>query len=62
MSEHSDGTQHRFFIFETKVAFEKFDSSAHPDNDLYERIEYAILGCNCGEVIKRKIKSEEDTA
>jgi hypothetical protein len=50
--------EHKFFLFETKAAFEPIDLGTGHD-DIYQRIEYAIMACNCGEVIKRKVKNEE---
>jgi len=52
---------HKFFLFETRQAFEpfQFETNIQHTPQLYQRIEYAVLSCNCGEVIKRKVKSEE---
>jgi hypothetical protein len=66
--------EHKFFIFDVRSNYELFNpplkwieeySDALLDlygelDQLYKKTEYAVLGCNCGEVIKQKIKREED--
>jgi hypothetical protein len=56
--------EHKFYLFETKMAFEPIISKLLTDysskaglasGELYQRVEYAISGCSCGVVTKRKI-------
>lgn len=58
---------HKFFLFETKATFELYDYKAENPNleyasglpgELYQRIEYAILACGCGEVIRTKVRKD----
>jgi hypothetical protein len=54
---------HKFYLHDTKMAFEPYvipDFESEPPEGLYHRVEYAILACNCGKVIKSKIDSQED--
>ena len=63
--------EHKFFIFQVKADFEPLpvemvdvDNDGKYTNvnkDLYRRVEYATLGCNCSEVIKRKVKNGDET-
>lgn len=55
----SSGDMHRYFIFKTEVAYEKCGAMAIRGlmRDVFEKVEYAILGCNCGSVIKERVKS-----
>ena len=50
----SPGGSHRYFIFKTGTEF-----VAATDDDkygmLYAKQEYAVLGCNCGAVVKRTV-------
>lgn len=50
--------EHRFFLSTTKKEFEYDHTEAGVD--FYVMTEYAWLGCNCGEVIKTKVKKQED--
>jgi hypothetical protein len=43
---------HKFFVFKTYEAFEPL----HNDVTLYEKVEYAVLGCNCSAVVKMRVK------
>jgi hypothetical protein len=54
---------HRYFIFksiEVFVPFKTPENWAAWDTDkfvqLYQRIEYATMGCNCGSAIKTEVK------
>ena len=49
---------HKFFMFETKSAFEPIINLGVGNPQLYERNEYAILACNCSEVKKIRIVEE----
>lgn len=49
---------HNWRLIETKTAFEPFTD--HELSELYLRIEWAILACGCGEVMKRRIKSADE--
>ncbi len=65
-NEHHDGTSHRFFLFETKTTFEPYAIDNEIVNvasePLYLKVDYAILSCNCGEVIRRKVRKEDHDA
>lgn len=51
------GDQHRYFIWQTKNEFEPFNGGdPNTGAQLFVKIEYAILGCNCGSAIKKRIK------
>jgi hypothetical protein len=67
--------EHKFFIYETKMAFEPFVLNLPPMDDkeyikfwqavsaalpanLYERVEYVVLGCSCGNVIRKRMVTE----
>lgn len=64
------GDFHRYFIFETKNGYEPIQVEVVTGvkagilsregttelRTLYEKVEYAVLGCNCGSVIKQKVK------
>lgn len=61
----STGDMHRYFIFKTEVVFEPWapvmsdlEKALLPDMPalLFVKKEYAILGCNCGSVIKKVVK------
>lgn len=56
---------HKYFIFKTAEIFEPLgldtgDGTKVPakfsDKPVYVKTEYAILGCNCGSVIKKEVK------
>jgi hypothetical protein len=49
---------HKFYLFETKSAFEPVDGSV--GEQYYIRAEYATLFCNCGEAIKTRIKPKDE--
>lgn len=59
----SDTGNHRYFIFKVVEVFEPFKM---PENwaawkkdrivQLYEKVEYAISGCNCGSAVKQRVK------
>lgn len=55
----SDGN-HRYFVFKTAEVFVPQDPERTGQTDvtttLYEKIEQAVLGCNCGSVIKRVVQ------
>lgn len=46
--------EHRYFIFKTYDCYEPFEKQKVLQT--YIKIEYAILGCNCGSVIKMKVQ------
>lgn len=67
----NDNGNHRYFIFRVVEVFEPIglddlDIDMHlvelfelyKGSTLYEKIEYAISGCNCGSSIKQKVKNE----
>lgn len=47
--------EHRYFIFKTFEAFEP-TVVGQGGVQLYEKTEYAVLGCNCGSVVKEEVK------
>lgn len=57
----SDTGNHRYFIFKTFETYEPvLNTPIINDNpqwgrELYEKKEYATLGCNCGSVVKQMI-------
>ncbi len=53
--------KHRYFIFKTFETHELIDPAYYTvatiiTIPIYQKMEYALLGCNCGTVIKRVIK------
>lgn len=68
----TDNGNHRYFIFKVVEVFEPYkftpinvivndeeiDVWDHVENipTIYEKVEYAISGCNCGSSIKQKVK------
>lgn len=59
MSYESSEHEHRYFIFKTYDSYVPQDPERTSQSDvtitLYQKIEYAILGCNCGSVIKKEV-------
>ena len=66
--------EHKYFIHEVRTAFEPVVPPVEPitdeaatvceyikAHDLYERVEYAVLGCNCGSVIKQRVKQAKES-
>jgi hypothetical protein len=53
----NDGN-HRYFLFKTYEVFEPVlnQGSLYGGEQIYEKVEYAILGCNCSSVVKTKVK------
>lgn len=52
---------HKFFVFQVRADFEPV-IIPNPDNvQLYQRVEYAITNCNCGEVRRKKVVQDDDT-
>lgn len=61
MNDH----EHRYFIFKTYDSYVLVSTEwadiggiSQTRDDLYEKVEYAVLGCNCGSVIKMKVKEQ----
>lgn len=67
----TDNGNHRYFIFKVVEVFELYkgsydglpiDATGARDGKLgttlYEKIEYAISGCNCGSSIKQRVKQQ----
>jgi hypothetical protein len=68
----NDSGRHRYFIFKTIELFEPYHfTNDYPKGSvgsarvtwfiensptLYQKVEYAIFGCNCGSAIKKQIK------
>lgn len=62
---------HKYFLFQVKADFEPYKGAYDSlpidpttprtgklADNLYTRVEYGILSCNCGAVIKTKVKNE----
>lgn len=63
---------HKYFPMDKMATFEPLTFSLSDDSsaevgefvhelskrDLYERVEYVIMTCNCGDVIKKKVRDE----
>lgn len=43
--------EHKYFIFHVKSEFDQ-------QGETYTKTEYAVLGCPCGNVIKKKVINE----
>lgn len=57
MNDH----EHRYFIFKTYDSYIPYGKDLIdilPDVQLYEKVEHAVLGCNCVSVIKMKVKEQ----
>lgn len=57
--------EHKYFIYQVKSVFEPVQSDDMPAHDLgqlYQMVEYAFLGCNCGDVIKTKVRPNPSAA
>lgn len=54
------GDQHRYFIFKVVEAFEPVEStigrSEANGGTYYQKVEYALMGCNCGSAIKKRVE------
>ena len=54
----------KFFIFQVRTEYEPVVDidleTTGKQGKFYEKVEYAILGCNCGSVIKTKVKSSDN--
>ena len=48
--------EHKYFLFQVKQIFELKEQQK--DSVLYESIEYGYSGCNCGDVIKTRVKNK----
>lgn len=53
----TDNGNHRYFIYKVVEVFEPVNLGTGHDN-LYEKNEYALQGCNCGSSIKVKVKQQ----
>lgn len=53
----NDSGNHRYFIFKVVEVFEPIETGAvtHEYGQLYQKLEYAVSGCNCGSAIKQKV-------
>jgi hypothetical protein len=52
----NDSGNHRYFIFKVVEVFEPSTNHVNRDSAiLYEKVEYAVSGCNCGSAIKQKV-------
>lgn len=59
---NNDSGDHRYFIFKTQEVYVPFAGPWKPGTkiptvDLFTRIEQAVLGCNCGSVIKKEVRA-----
>lgn len=48
--------KHRYYFQTTKKEFLPVDPEKHNEEDLYKMVEFAILMCNCTDVIKVKVE------
>jgi hypothetical protein len=59
----SSDHEHKYFLFKHITTFEPTENSAAQHESkvtLYERAEYAVMSCNCGQCIKTRIKEHEN--
>ncbi len=49
---------HKFFLFKAFETYEFHSNGLVTGTPLYQKIEYAVLGCNCGRVIRTNIKEQ----
>ena len=51
---------HKYYFSDNKIVFEPIDPEKFGEEDLYKRVEYAILMCNspCNDVKKVEIRKE----
>lgn len=62
----SDTGNHRYFIFKVVEVFEPVKVYVAEDDNpnmmsyrnLYEKVEYAISGCNCGSAVRQRVKQQ----
>lgn len=64
----TDSGYHRYFIFKVVEVFEPIKTDGKPAqlveairheySQLYEKVEYALQGCNCGSSIKMRVKQQ----
>lgn len=54
------GDQHRYFIFKVFEVYELYQGQGvlYGDMQLYRKVEYAVMGCNCGSAIKQRVKQQ----
>lgn len=52
--------RHKHYLADTKIVFEPVDPEKFGEEDLYKRVEYAVLMCNspCNDVKKVEIRKE----
>lgn len=49
---------HKYFIFQVRDAYEltnQVDMDENFAGNLYRKMEYAVLGCNCGSIMKKAV-------
>lgn len=69
----SDTGNHRYFIFKVVEVFEPYkipeDYLIHDEvkefveqfnktDTLYQKVEYAVSGCNCGSAVRQRVKQQ----
>lgn len=55
--------EHKYYIFKTLTTYEPQTEIINTSKQFYTMTEYAIIACNCGDVVKTKVKNyqgEED--
>lgn len=55
------GSYHKYFVYSTKTDFEPVTDPEIcdlSDTQLYKRVEYAILNCNCTSVIRKQVTKQ----
>lgn len=53
--------EHKYYIFSTKSDFEPVTDLEIIDittDQLYRRIEYAVISCNCGSVLRKRVRQQ----
>lgn len=60
-----NGDNHKYFLFKTVSVFEVVSiydiinpdmQNYSPTEVLYKKVEYAIMNCQCGSVVREKVK------
>lgn len=55
---NSDTNVHRYFVFKVVDVFEPYQRTDPAIPVLYEKVEYALLGCNCGSTLKQRVEQK----
>lgn len=63
MNEHTGMKPHRHYytsVVQVKNNFEPIPGQTVDGSQVYSLIEYAYMACNCGEVKKSRVRSEDN--